>query len=103
MKAIKQSIRAATGGTIHLLFDLWSSKSKWSVLGIKIQYIQNGELKTRIVGFKHFSQSHTGENIRETIVKLLKEDLGLNQDQVSWLIAISFILFPNHFSFLFCR
>lgn len=53
-------------GACHFMVDIWTSRSKEAVLGIKAQFIdEHWKLMNVLLGFKHFSDHHTATNIRK--------------------------------------
>lgn len=69
-------------GSLHLIMDIWTSKQKMSVIGIKAQFLQGWKMKQLVLGFRHFSESHTAVNIRELLDTFLDE-LGMKPDDVN--------------------
>jgi hypothetical protein len=69
-------------GSLHLIVDVWTSKQQQAVLGFKVQFIKDWILRTLVLGFKHFPEKHTGENIREKLIKILEESYSIRPQQV---------------------
>lgn len=70
-------------GSAHLLLDIWSSKSRESVIGVMVRYIHDWNLYQHCLAFKHFPGTHDGARIKKTIEDMLKESYGLNMYNVS--------------------
>jgi hypothetical protein len=65
-------------GRISLTTDLWSSNSMKSFMALTLHWIartQDGELKlmTALGGFRYVKNKHSGENIAENLINILKE------------------------------
>ena len=68
---------------LHIALDLWTSKSNKSVLGIKAYFIdKDWNLKCKILGFKHFTYSKTGHNLRQ-FIKAELTSLGITPKMVT--------------------
>lgn len=67
---------------VHLSADLWSSILRESVLGVRVQYIdEDWTLQHGTIGFRAFSNRHTGEHIRDEFEKIIS-GVGIKTDQV---------------------
>lgn len=84
MKAdIKKSLVGMPFGSLHFIIDIWTSQQGQSILGVKVQFIDQWKIKQLVVGFKHFPESHTAENIRDLVNDFLGKEMGLDPKQVS--------------------
>ena len=68
---LKKTMHNCPDGSLHAIFDIWTSKQNKSVLGVKVQYVRNWKIRTAILGFKEFDKSHKAENIRTMLEDLL--------------------------------
>lgn len=77
---VRDEIRQETQNqSLSLLVDI-VTRQRRSICGFSVQFILNGELKTRSIGMIQLLQSHTGKYIAEVIIKRLKEyDIDLKQ------------------------
>jgi hypothetical protein len=64
------------------MIDMWATKHKQQVLGIKAQYISDWKIRHVVLGFKDFPQSHTGENIKEALDSFLLTHFEIKPEQV---------------------
>jgi hypothetical protein len=69
-------------GSLHLIIDIWTSKQKTSVMGIKAQFIADWKLQQAVLGFQLFEESHTGENIKNLLKELLQNAYGIGLAEV---------------------
>ena len=71
--AIIDHLQAARS-KIHLSFDLWSSPNSLSLCGIVAHYVAT-DLRCRslLLGLKRVNGAHSGENIAETILKVIAD------------------------------
>ena len=59
---------------IHISCDLWTSLNLKAILGITTQFInEGGILQSLILGIKEVVREHTGENIAQYVIKVLKD------------------------------
>lgn len=72
--------------SLHFIVDLWSSRTRDSILGIKVQFVSKWELETYTLAFKHFPGSHTGDHIREAFEQELIER-GIQLEQIGCVVA----------------
>lgn len=77
---LKELQMEAKGCTLCLMIDIGTSGRR-SILGIRIQFILNGELIIRSIGMIELKESHTGKYLSELIVKQLQE-FGIDCRQV---------------------
>lgn len=71
---------------MHVTLDLWSSISRKSILGIKVQYMdQEWNIRNQTIGFLHFPETKNAENLREKFKDFLTERYSISPDQVSFL------------------
>lgn len=73
---------------VHIAFDLWTSGNCLSLNGIVAHYINsNWEAKTILLATPEQSDSHSGINIAEEVLKILKE-FGLvgTKSRVGWFV-----------------
>lgn len=66
---IKKSVQ---GQKVSLMMDL-ASKHHRSIFGASIQYIENGEIKTRTIMMEKILKRHTAQNLSEMLKKKLEE------------------------------
>lgn len=72
--SVAKAIESAPDGGLHFIVDMWSSRRRDAILGVKVQFVQeNWELVTMTLAFKYFPARHTGENIREAFQDILRE------------------------------
>jgi hypothetical protein len=65
---------------IHIITDIWSSRQKQSVIGVKAQFIKDWKMKQLVLGFKHFPESHSAANIKSMVIEILSiYDLSLSK------------------------
>ncbi|TKA65602.1 hypothetical protein B0A49_12935, partial [Cryomyces minteri] len=70
---IKELLTAARS-RIHLSFDLWSSSSGLSLVGVVAHFIdQDAHLKVVLLGLRRIEGDHTGENIAVCITSVIHE------------------------------
>ncbi|EEC02755.1 conserved hypothetical protein, partial [Ixodes scapularis] len=65
LPALHEELTNVPPRAIHFMVDLWSSRSRASVLGIRVQFIKGWDLKMHTLSFRHFSGHHTGQQIRQ--------------------------------------
>lgn len=62
---------------VHLSFDLWSSPNGYALAGVVAHFISNkGQSQAVLLGLRRVEGSHTGDNIAECVLSVLK-DYGL--------------------------
>lgn len=80
LPALQEELSDVPPRAIHFMVDLWSSRSRASVLGIRVQFIKNWELKMHTLSFRHFSGHHTGQQIRQAFeAELSKRGVAASQ------------------------
>ncbi len=65
-ESCKADIKEAmeVGSLVHATMDLWSSRAMEPIAGIRFHYFdKNFNFLVRTVGYTHFGQQHTGDNI----------------------------------------
>jgi len=66
VKRLKSKISSLSPKSCHFVVDIWSSRAKEAVIGIKTQFIDDDwSLMNYVVGFKHFPDHHTAANVRK--------------------------------------
>jgi len=66
-----------------MTLDFWSSIQAKSVLGIKVQFLDDDwVLRNITIGFKHFQTATTAENLKSAVENLLLKEYGLKLTQV---------------------
>lgn len=78
--------------------DIWSAKSRASFLCITVHYIvydkpatkQDITLKSSILAFHKLQGEHSGENIANSVTKLLVQ-AGIDPSQVQYFFSVTFI------------
>jgi hAT family C-terminal dimerisation region/BED zinc finger len=59
---------------IHISCDLWTSPNSKAILGITAQFInEGGILQSLVLGMKEVVGEHTGENIAQYVIEVLKD------------------------------
>jgi len=66
----------------HLIFDMWSTRQKESVIGVKLRYMRNWKIYHEVLAFKSFQDAHTGENIKAIVIDQLHKIFNLKPEQV---------------------
>ena len=62
-----------SGAKIYISFDLWSSPNHYSILGIISYFIDcNFKACTILLGLKRLIGSHSGENIAQLLIEVVK-------------------------------
>jgi len=86
-KVVNEELKLISNQRIHIITDLWSTKSLESVLGIKIQYLNDDfKMINKTLSFVQFDDSHTGVNIRDISIKEFQRH-GLNPAQLGVVIS----------------
>lgn len=80
---MKAKLSKASPRTLHFIIDIWTSFQGKSIMGVKVQFVDNWKLTQQVVGLKHFPCSHTAENIKQLIVDFFQKDLEIRPCQVS--------------------
>lgn len=89
---MREELQFAQKGSLHFIVDIWTSQQGKSIIGFKCQFIKDWSLKNLIVGFKHFPEAHTSENLREMLEDFLGKELKLSPDQVNTVYLIVNVL-----------
>lgn len=76
----------APSNSLHFIVDIWSSRVRQSVMGIRVQYVKNWKLQLYTVSFRHIEGRHTGQNIRETFVAEMRSR-GVREPQVGTVVC----------------
>ncbi|XP_042143397.1 zinc finger BED domain-containing protein 4-like [Ixodes scapularis] len=80
MPSLAADLAQCSSRSLHFIVDLWSSRSRDSIIGIKVQFVSNWKLNTYTLAFKHFPGNHTGDHIREAFEhELLERGIKLHQ------------------------
>jgi hypothetical protein len=59
---------------IHLSFDLWTSPNSLAMLAVVGHFVSHvGEAKCCLLGLKHVEGSHSGENMAQSVIAVIKE------------------------------
>jgi hypothetical protein len=59
---------------IHISCDLWTSPNLKAILGITAQFInEGGILQSLVLGIKEVVGEHTGENMAQYVIEVLKD------------------------------
>ncbi len=58
---------------ISLTTDMWSSRTNSAFLNITAHYLLEDKIITKVLSCERFPQRHTGENIKEALLKTLQE------------------------------
>src|SRR6266850_2382557 len=71
---------------IHLSFDLWTSPNNMAFVGVVGHYMTSEyKVETVLLGLRRLHGTHSGENIAEAIVKVIRK-YGLTGDQIGWFV-----------------
>ncbi|KAH7940386.1 hypothetical protein MRX96_017863 [Rhipicephalus microplus] len=62
---LNKTLSKAPNESLRFIVDIWTSRIRESIIGIRVQFIQNWKLEQHMVSFRHIEGRHTGENIRE--------------------------------------
>jgi hypothetical protein len=69
---IKKELATARS-RIHVSFDLWTSPNSKGLVGVIFHYLdKNLKVCSLLVGMKRLKGAHTGENIAEVVIPILK-------------------------------
>ncbi|KAH8020282.1 hypothetical protein HPB51_025802 [Rhipicephalus microplus] len=72
--------------SLQLIVVIWTSRIAESIIGIRVQFIQNWILELHTVSFRHIEGRHTGENTRETFLAELRSR-GIREAQVGTVVC----------------
>ncbi|XP_077536033.1 zinc finger BED domain-containing protein 4-like [Haemaphysalis longicornis] len=86
LPVLQGELHSVPSGTLHFIVDIWTSRTRNAVLGIRVQYVKDWQLRCHTFTFCHMRGRHTGENIRETFVAEL-ESKGVNEEQVGTVVC----------------
>jgi len=79
----ERRVRYDSTYVLHFCVDIWSTKQKESVLGVKTQYVdEDWNMRTDTIGFLSFPESHTGVNIKERFDSTMN-DMKIKSSQVN--------------------
>lgn len=56
-------------------------------MGVKVQFIHGWRMHQLVIGFQHFPESHTGDNIKRCLQSIL-EKYGITNDKVILLKSV---------------
>jgi len=70
-KTNQQAFDGLPPKSCHLMIDIWTSRQNEPVLGIKVQFIENWEMKQMTLGFQYFPEAHTGENVKKIMEEFM--------------------------------
>ena len=81
---ITKTLRQLPDKSLHLAIDIWTSSAGLAILGVKCQYItEDWEMKSHVIEFKEFPETHTAHNIRNKMTRLITEELEIPWRTVS--------------------
>ena len=80
-ESIRRKISAELENRLFCLMVDITTKRRRSILGVSVQFIDNGKHKIRSIGMLELNESHTGEYLAKVICSLLSE-YGLKPQQV---------------------
>lgn len=63
---LNETLSKAPNDSVHFIVDIWSSRIRESIIGIRVQFVKDWKLELHTVSFRHIEGCHTGQNIRET-------------------------------------
>jgi len=70
-------------GLVHFSFDMWTSPSSMWMIAIFAHHVtKSGEVRDCLIGLKRVGSSHSGQNMADTIIPVIKE-YGL-QDRLGY-------------------
>lgn len=84
--ALTEQLRDCPPGSLHFIVDLWTSRLRESVMGIRVQFLKEWRLHLKTLSFRHFAGRHTGEKIREVFIAEIVLR-GINQSQVGTVVC----------------
>jgi hypothetical protein len=71
---------------IHVSFDLWTSPNSKGLVGVVFHYLDNGlKVRSLLAGMRRVKGSHSGENIAEAVITVIKT-IGI-KNQLSFFIG----------------
>lgn len=86
LPVLQDELLSIPSGALHFIVDIWTSRTRNAVLGIKVQYVKDWHLQCHTLTFRHMQGRHTGDNIKETFVAEL-ESKGINEDHVGTVVC----------------
>jgi hypothetical protein len=63
----------AYNGQVHMSFDMWTSANSLALLGIVGHWIDQGVVRTALLGLQRLQGHHTDENMFEAVVLVIEE------------------------------
>ncbi|XP_077526945.1 zinc finger BED domain-containing protein 4-like isoform X1 [Haemaphysalis longicornis] len=84
--ALAEQLRDCPPGSLHFIVDIWTSRRRNSIMGIRVQFVKDWRLHLQTLPFRYFEGRHTGENIREVFVTEISLR-GINQSQVGTVVC----------------
>lgn len=73
---IASELKTLGNESLHLSTDIWTSRKGDGIIALRGQFIIEQENNFKVVahtlGLKEFNDSHTSENIREEVTKILR-------------------------------
>jgi hypothetical protein len=82
MESILKEIKAIDTKCLHLIMDEWTSRQKFSVIGVTAQYVKDWKIVRRVLGFEEFSEAHNAVNTKKKIDELCFGKLKIQEAQV---------------------
>lgn len=86
LPALRDELLGVPEGGLHFVIDIWTSRCRQAILGIRIHFIKDWRLRHYTLSFRHLRGRHTGENIRETFLAEL-ESRGISEEQVGAVVC----------------
>ncbi|KIJ42622.1 hypothetical protein M422DRAFT_147370, partial [Sphaerobolus stellatus SS14] len=69
-------------GKVHVVVDGWTAPQVISFLGITVQFVKNGQIRSFILDFIRLLEGHTGEYLAEKLAECLN-DYGLSNKVIA--------------------
>ncbi|KAH9373068.1 hypothetical protein HPB48_010214 [Haemaphysalis longicornis] len=88
LPVLQEELLSVPSRTLHFFADIWASRTRDAVLGIRVQYVKDWQLRCHTFTFRHMRGHHTGENIRESFAAEF-ESKGVNEEQVGTVVCDS--------------
>lgn len=63
MPSLAAHLAQCPSRSLHFIVDVWSSGSRDSIIGVKVQFVSNWKLNTYTLAFKHFPGNQTSDRI----------------------------------------
>lgn len=86
LPALQDELLGVPEGGLHFVIDIWTSRLRQAILGIRVHFIKDWNLRHYMLSFKHMRGKHTGENIRETFLAEL-ESRGVSEALVGAVVC----------------